>query len=95
MATDQAPRDFGGAVVEALGLGAGLVEVAGEFRPFGEQLLGIGLDAGMGAHAAIEAADAGIKPLERPVEPLRQRLRKCLRCRVMAPAANHSSVILV
>src|SRR4051794_7793856 len=67
---DQAAGHFRRRFVEALGLGAGLLEIAGESGPLGQQLLRVGLDTSVGAHAAIEAADAGLEPLERPVQPL-------------------------
>src|SRR3569623_440216 len=67
---DQPTRDFGRGVVQPLGLGAGLVVVAGELGPLGQQLLGIGFDAGVGPHPAVEAAHAGLQPLKGPVQPL-------------------------
>src|SRR3569623_2520115 len=67
---DQATGDVRRRFVEPLGLGARLVEVAGELCPLSQQLLGVGFDAGVSTHAAVEAAHARLQALECPIQPL-------------------------
>ena len=57
---------LGQGVGNAVGMAIAEAKLAAEF---GKEGAGIGFDAGMGAHAAIEAAHAGLEPLQGAVQP--------------------------
>src|SRR5690606_27322743 len=63
---DQPARHLAGTLVQPPRPCRHLLEFTGEPRPLPEQLLGVGLDPAVRPHPAIEAANAGFEPRQRP-----------------------------